>query len=343
MIPGMATNRHRPPRRPRSRRGFSLVELLVVIAILGVLLALLLPAVQAARESARRAHCQNNLKQVGLALHNYASSRRRFPPAGKSYGWTYAAPGFTADPVIYNLNGLVLLLPFLDEQSTYQKIDLKKSSGNHKAPYCCGYPPAATNSVLAGDAVAAGNAAVAGTPITVLRCPADPGDPLLDDRGPYGPSGTSAFQGMKTNYDFCVSREFRANAWRMEAQVNRRMFGENSTTRFADVRDGTGKTIAFCETLFDVFNGRCPAWAYRSWVQVGLDPEAGINNWGFSLDWVPAQVGVLASWGFTGSSHPGGCHFALADGSVHFFSETTESSVLRRLSAMADGEIVAVR
>lgn len=339
----MILPRHKLVQLTDPRRAVTLVELLVVIAVLGVLLAILLPAVQSAREATRRAQCQNNLKQVGLALHNYCSARRRFPPAGRSYGWTHAAPGCTADPVIYNFNGLVLLLPFLGEEATYQRIDQRQASANPMTTYCCGYPPSTEHSVLAGDAIASGNAAVATRQLAVFRCPSDPGDPLLDDGSTYGPTGKGLFKGAKTNYDFCVATDFRANAWRIDARDTRRMFGENSTTTPSDVRDGLGKTIACGETLFDVFNGRCPAWAYRSWVQVGVNPEAGINHWGFDMDWVPAKIGVLASWSFPGSSHPGGCHFSFADGSVHFLSETTEPFVLRRLSAMADGESVTLR
>lgn len=338
----MNTQTKRSTRAPRI--AFTLVELLVVIAIIGILIALLLPAVQAARESARRSQCQNNMKQIGLALHNFASSQRRFPPAGKSYGWTYAAPGFTADPVIYNLNGLVLLLPFLENDPLYQTINQKKSSSNQKTTYCCGLPPAATSSVLAGNSVPPGNAAIAGTPVAVFRCPTDPGEPLLNDTTEFGPSGTNAYKGMKTNYDFCASRNFRANAWRKESQTTRRMFGENSDTRVGDVLDGTSKTIALCETLFDVVNGMCPAWAYRGWVQTGIDPPGyinGINDWGGGIWTLDPKPGVLGTWGCAGSMHTGGCFFVFGDGSVHFLDEETDITVLERMSAMADGQVVA--
>ena len=108
--------------RPRGR-GFTLVELLVVIAIIGILIALLLPAVQAAREAARRTQCTNNLKQLGLALHNYADVHKIFPPGGLEYGWQTSSTlgAEPADKLVHNLNGLVLLLPFIEQTALYDR------------------------------------------------------------------------------------------------------------------------------------------------------------------------------------------------------------------------------
>ena len=108
------------------RRGFTLVELLVVIAIIGILIALLLPAVQAAREAARRSQCTNNMKQLGLALHNYHDTHLVFPPAGLDYG--LAMTGGTEPPgkTVKNMNGLVLLLPYLEQQPLFDKFDCRQ-------------------------------------------------------------------------------------------------------------------------------------------------------------------------------------------------------------------------
>ncbi len=108
-----------------TRRGFTLVELLVVIAIIGILVGLLLPAVQAAREAARRMQCSNNLKQLALSLHNYESSFKRYPAAGRGYGMPTNAP---RNNIIMNSNGLVSLLPYLEQTNLFNRF-------NHTKPF----------------------------------------------------------------------------------------------------------------------------------------------------------------------------------------------------------------
>src|SRR6516162_5799732 len=112
----------------RRRTAFTLIELLVVIAIIAVLIGLLLPAVQKVREAAARVQCQNNLKQLGLALHNYHDANSQFPPAGRGYAWCGSAAGGPGDTAIYNSNGLVLLLPYVEQDNLYRRFNLNEAS-----------------------------------------------------------------------------------------------------------------------------------------------------------------------------------------------------------------------
>ena len=330
------------------RHGFTLIELLVVIAIIAVLIGLLLPAVQKVREAANRLKCQNNLKQLGLALHNYESTHKQFPPAGKSYGWCNSQPaGFAADPVTYNLHGLVLLLPYLEQNALYQRYNPNAASSSLNR--CL--QPAVNNGPLAGDPIASGNGALAATAVPLFRCPTDTGEPFLPDNDFYGVGANVGVRPPKTNYDFSVMYwEWRCNAWVKTPGQTRRMFGENSTTRVADVTDGLSNTIAMGETTLDNANGTCPAWAYRGWVQVGVDPAQGINIWMSS--WTnppnpqgnrpPPRHGKVGSWSWPGSLHSGGCNFTFGDGSVRFLAETTARVTMERLAMMADSQPVSL-
>src|SRR3712207_1855946 len=120
----------------RQARGFTLIELLVVIAIIAILIGLLLPAVQKVREAAARMSCQNNLKQMGLALHNYHDANNVLPPAkinGGSYGdLTGVKSHYPADGTfkVYNLTGFTLLLPYIEQDNLYKQYDFTKPSSN---------------------------------------------------------------------------------------------------------------------------------------------------------------------------------------------------------------------
>jgi prepilin-type processing-associated H-X9-DG protein len=312
---------------------------LVVIAIIAVLIALLMPSVQKARAAAARVQCANNLKQLGLALINYERTYHQYPPGGRSYGWTYLAadlPQAKPDPVSYNLNGLVLLLPYLEQSNLYNMFNLKAASGNlASTTWCCSLT--SNGSTLASpDSVASGNAKLAQTKLSILLCPADGGNPILDDWVVY--SSAAGFPSAKSSYDFCTSMIFVPNAWRTVEQVSMpqqlRMFGENSTTRHNDVTDGTGNTIAFAEQTLTTFNGRCSGWAFRGWVQMGIDPSQGINIW--NLDGQTFPVGTSGNWAYAGSLHTSGANFCFADGSVRFLLDSTSTTLLESLSAMAD-------
>jgi len=311
------------------RHGFTLIELLVVIAIIAILIGLLLPAVQKIREAANRMKCTNNMKQIALACHNYESAQQQLPPGGEGYGWCNLG---TAAPVIKNMNGLVYLLPHLEQTALDAKLNKESAFGNQNTGYCCSLSGA--GKPVAGDATTNGNGAMMATRIPTFLCPSDPGTVMQGASAPYGPGGS--LDGAKTTYDFVASQnDFTCGNW-AAAGANKYMFGENSTTRFADVTDGLSNTFMIGEETLNVLNGRASSWGYRGWVMTGVDVAAGLNNWFLSAG-NPVTRGTLGSWGRAGSLHANGCNFAYGDGSVRFVRESTATTVLLQFARMADG------
>ena len=326
-------------------RGFTLIELLVVIAIIAILIALLLPAVQQAREAARRSQCKNNLKQLGLALHNYHDTHRVFPASIYNKG-TCTTSYTTAGRVncrITNTNGLLMLLPFLDQAPLYNQYNFSQAmsdqTGSAGGTQQTGCIDGSAGPAIMGDPAASGNAARHSTVLSVFSCPSQAsGSEFTSTSAAY--RAAPGVAGRKTNYDFIVYANYRhgnCNDWSADALTVRRMFGDNSKTRIRDITDGTSNTFAMGETKHQVYNGSAPPWGYRGWLQAGIDPTYGINNHIYSgVDRSPA----LASWSYGGSEHEGGMHFLMADGAVRFVSENLNSGTISNLTRNADGNTV---
>lgn len=334
----------------RSRPGFTLVELLVVIAIIGILIALLLPAVQAAREAARRSTCTNNLKQLALALQNYHDVHQKFPPSCFNQGWANSGSGGVISPaydpgqMTMNTHGFMVLLPFIEQQAAHSRFKF--------------YAAAATNTtggsypLAGGDPATTGNDQVLGMLLPVFLCPSDSGSQTLPAKdGTTGISANSSVKGAKTTYDFSTypsDEIYKVNSWKTATATTRTMFGVNSECRISMVKDGTSSTMAIGETTLEQESAP-HAWGYRGFMMCGVSPVyalnyppggVAINNWhtGWSTTSFPA--GKLGGYGWMGSLHPAGAQMATADGSVHFLPESTNTLTLQRLSWMADGNTI---
>ncbi len=307
----------------RPRRGFTLIELLVVIAIIAILIALLLPAVQQAREAARRSQCKNNLKQIGLAFHNYHDTHRTFPPGWidnetcLSGGSCVNGTGSTAsdDSEATNRNGLgwgTMVLPFLDQAPLYNQIGTETN-----------------NFANNWHKIVSGGIASSKIVLNVYNCPSDPMGGINTDKGSFG----------KSNY---------AN--------ERTTLGGNSKLRIRDITDGTTNTILIGEVTTKNETGTTGSCAgtpcpYEGKLWIG--PRTSTTGWEPGLlnedvYFIDTNVHDLINGGkrpvshrfALSSAHEGGVHIALADGSVRFLSENVDGTTYIRLNNPKDGNVI---
>jgi prepilin-type N-terminal cleavage/methylation domain-containing protein/prepilin-type processing-associated H-X9-DG protein len=271
-------------------RGFTLVELLVVIAIIGILVGLLLPAVQAAREAARRMQCSNNLKQIGLALHNYHDANNKFPQ------------GFTR---FHSWGWAVRILPYIEQRSLYEK--LATDSGNW------GPINNAVNPVLL---------ATLQTKMPGYLCPSDAA-PELNDKRTLGGRQVSMgnYAGVNGSLLF-----FHLGAW-YDAESSPGVYvGGNgalfmdSKIGFRDITDGSSNTLLVGERDYKFHNG--VVWQGTTNTNGGYaNRHFCISTAGFTDRGRDHKINGLDPNAF-GSRHTGGAMFAYCDGSVHFLSQS---------------------
>lgn len=294
------------------RSGFTLVELLVVIAIIGIMVGLLLPAVQAAREAARRMSCQNNLKQIGLAIHNYESTFNQFPTVNANNTLTGGSL-FTA------------ILPVIEKANEFQLYDFALAN-NHPT-----------------------NRAVTGQTIPFFLCPASPlrrAVPGCDADGGRAAGNYAASIGSR-DYD-----PYWAFSARPRPSLNGAIVYTDTVERrtgFRDFTDGTSQTLMIGETAYNlpdyVFSsGNCAGasrFSFTYWsnpfpgstgitTQYALNPKDKPGDGIFNATWVRSFR----------SDHPGGLQFTFADASVHFLSEHTDAVIVDALSTRNGAEVV---
>ncbi|SFJ24309.1 DUF1559 domain-containing protein [Planctomicrobium piriforme] len=329
--------------------GFTLIELLVVIAIIAILIALLLPAVQQAREAARRSQCKNNLKQVGLALHNYHDVMGMFPFAtvnSPSNASSATGPFKNAGELILNHTGWQMLLPYVDQAPLYNLYNFSLASGIHKG--------GGSGTVVGGSTTALNpNLALSARVLNVFICPSDSG-PKVDttSAATYAAYTGGSMYGCgapgagRLSYGFSVNSGNPTTLWANITPSTRALFGMNSSSDIREVTDGTSNTVAVVETTLDVDDGDAAVWGCAAHVSMGVNLAAarGINNFICCAWRAPAnaqyQLFRNGEWGEPGSSHAGGVDVLMADGAVRFLSENIDTNLRTNLSYIADGKII---
>jgi prepilin-type N-terminal cleavage/methylation domain-containing protein/prepilin-type processing-associated H-X9-DG protein len=299
----------------RHRPAFTLVELLVVIAIIGVLVALLLPAVQAAREAARRSQCSNNLKQLGLALENYESALGSFPPGrmGCDGDGSFQCSGFNSKPGDIGISGFVALLPFIEQQGLYNAIDWT-------------VPPwsaSDTNWVNNGQNIQLLNARP-----KFLVCPSD-------NSQPFRANMVAGKQAATGSYAMVAGTMGPPNGSDVKMK-NTGMFLYRTGLRRADMTDGTSAQMMIGETIENHTSASSNVWTVGGRFSTLRTTKNPLNQ-------KPGTGAFLNGTenGAFGSKHPAGAQFLFGDGHVSFIPNTINFTDYQRLSNRSDGESVA--
>lgn len=345
---GSPTKRQSAPRRC----GFTLVELLVVIAIIGVLVALLLPAIQAAREAARRSQCTNNMRQLGIALQNYHSANKRFPPGDLGY----RTPGdirinrpsnmSPADPKFVPFTPhIVFMMPFLEEGNRFNLY-------NRKADWD-------KQDLAILDSI--------GSPLPTYQCPTDEGQRMEATLG--GPAGSVNFKDHKGNYGVCWGSfafldQFDQSVYPGQTNQNaftaddhyRAPFGTGWGARIGQISDGTSNTLAMLEMIQapseeGAVDRRARIWNHVSGtyqISTQLPPNSSDRDRTICANrpelGLPCTNSGVENTAFISSRsrHPGIVNVVMCDASVQSITDDIEPNLWKNLSTIDEGNVTTL-
>jgi prepilin-type N-terminal cleavage/methylation domain-containing protein/prepilin-type processing-associated H-X9-DG protein len=354
-----------------NKRGFTLVELLVVIAIIGILVGLLLPAVQAAREAARRMQCSNNLKQIGLAIHNYESATRRIPPGGGHYGGTAVALGslpapyqrFAGQQAFNRANLLVRLLPFMEQTALFDHFG--------------GDVVTTDNARVPDPSNPLGGQLLRGLVVPSFICPSDDNQPIsatvdgiasvIQPANYFMSMGPTEMTNNPANpcplfATFNARRQPGATEPNPAGPFTRRgditpqaLLNSNPAVtrgycgRFGDVADGLSNTIFMGEGIAQWSGHALNGWSFSNqWGKFTLIPinyDTRYDTAALAIAAGKSGCNCRRTWntaeGFK-SRHTGGAQFVMGDGSVQFISQNVDMENFNRLGSKNEGLVANV-
>ena len=324
------------------RNAFTLVELLVVIAIIGILVSLMMPAIQKARGAARRTSCVNNMRQCGIALHNYHDTHRVFPGIGKSSSRAFSV--------------LAQILPYAEQENLEELIDYTQPIyfGGHGGP----------------KNIHPANEVAARTLVPMFRCPSD-GEGDLFTRFDCNEAEGQAYRGTNVVVSTGSGRD---NYWDLRKKTDGLFFYE-SKTGFWDMHDGSSNTVVFSETLMGnnlsgsgrdrpvrpqdqvawvghgghenpdlmkISSG--PVWAWQgyrgyAWIS-GKSYSTTFNTYATPNPAHPDVCQLAYGWFSARSNHPGGVNVVLGDGSVRFVTDSIDRTTWQNLGSVNDGQVL---